>query len=71
MSMDTVKVFFKDDKYNYSTAVNPASTDQELKKYFIGTCFNMGGIIWDHENDRETEIDNLQECIDIEITREG
>jgi hypothetical protein len=52
-----VKVIFEDSKYNYTTSVNPEATDESLKKYFIGTTFNVGTY--------PTEL--MKKCISIEI----
>lgn len=53
-----VHVCFQQKQYNYTTSVNPDSTDQELKDYFVGKQFNLGQVE-----------DNLQTCIRIEIYR--
>jgi hypothetical protein len=37
-----VKVIFAEPQYNYTTSVNPYATDESLKKYFVGTPFNVG-----------------------------
>jgi len=52
-----VKVIFIDPQYNYITSVNPNATDESLKKYFIGTTFNVGSY--------PTEL--MKKCISIEI----
>ena len=65
--MKTAHVKFKNSKYNYFTSVNPALTDEQIKDYFIGTVFNLGGMGYDHKTDKEVEIDNLQQCIDCEV----
>lgn len=65
MSLKTAHVKFKDDKYNYSTSVNGSIGDEELSSYFVGKSFNMGGIRY--VNREETEIDDMQECIECVI----
>lgn len=55
--MKSVKVIFKDPKHNYYTSVNGSNTDEEIKKYFVGTDFNVG--VYPHEN--------IQKCIKVEI----
>lgn len=55
--MKSVKVIFKDSKYNYSTSVNGKCTNDEIRKYFIGQMFNIGCY----------PVENMQECIDVEI----
>jgi hypothetical protein len=42
---------------NYTTSVNPQATDESLKKYFVGTTFNVGSY--------PTEL--MKKCISIEI----
>lgn len=48
----SVRVMFKDPKYNYTTSVNGKLTDKEVVDYFINTTFNLGHLQ-----------DNLQTCI--------
>jgi len=55
--MKTVKVIFEDPKYNYYTTVNGSNTDEEIKKYFVGTDFNVGVY----------PVENIQKCIKVEI----
>jgi hypothetical protein len=55
--MKSVKVIFKDSKYNYTTSVNEKATDNEIRRYFIGQMFNIGCY----------PIENMQQCIDVEI----
>lgn len=52
----TAHVKFEDEKYNYSTSINPNCTDQSIKDYFVGKKFNMGRVK-----------DDLQLCIGCEI----
>lgn len=40
--MKTIKVIFQNPIYNYTTSVNPKTTEEESRKYFIGTPFNLG-----------------------------
>lgn len=68
--MKAAHVKFKDPKYNYSTSVNGELSDEHIKASFIGSTFNLGGMSWNHETDQETEIDNLQTCVDCEVTKE-
>jgi len=56
--MNCVKVIFKNPEYNYSTSVNPAASEESLRKYFIGNHFNMGPY----------PLENFHTCIDIEFT---
>jgi len=37
-----VEVKFANDKYNYCTNVNMNSTDESIRKYFVGNRFNVG-----------------------------
>lgn len=55
--MKSVTVIFADCKYNYSTSVNGKCSDAELRKYFVGTSFDMGPY----------PTENFQKCIDIKI----
>lgn len=52
-----VKVIFEDPQYNYTTSVNPGASDESLKKYFVGTTFNVG--VYPQEL--------FKRCISIEI----
>lgn len=63
--MKTVHVIFENPEYNYVTKIN--GTDAEIKKYFVGRTFNMGGIRYDHKNDKEIEIDDLQKPVECVI----
>ena len=63
--LKTAHVQFKNEKYNYKTSVNGQCSDEEIKAYFVGQKFNMGGM--DFVNGKETEIDNLQQCIKCDI----
>jgi hypothetical protein len=56
--MKTVQVIFENPIYNYATSVNPKTTDEENRKYFVNTVFDMG--IFPQENP--------QKCIRIKIT---
>lgn len=64
----TAEVLFEDSKYNYETSVNAKLTDEEIKAYFIGKKFNLGGIKYDHNTDTEIEYDNMQLCIGCNVT---
>lgn len=55
--MKSVKVIFKDPKYNYYTSVNGERSDDEIKKYFVGTYFNLGVY----------PVEDMQKCIKVEI----
>ena len=55
--MKTVKVIFADSKYNYSTSVSEASTEDSLRRYFVGSRLNMGSY----------PIEDMQVCTDIEL----
>lgn len=61
--MKTAHVIFKNPDYNYITRVNEQLPAEEIKSYFEGGTFNLGGMSYDHEKDQEVEIDNLQKCI--------
>lgn len=55
--MKTIKVIFEDKKHNYYTTVNASNSDEDIKKYFVGSFFNVGIF----------PIEDLQKCIKIEI----
>lgn len=55
--MKTVKVIFKNEKYNYYTSVSEQTTKESAKDYFVNTVFDVGS--YPHEN--------MQECIKIEL----
>lgn len=55
--MKAIKVIFLDSKYNYVTSVNPQACEEGLKRYFIGSLFNIGRF----------PIENFQKCINIEF----
>jgi hypothetical protein len=65
--LPTVTVQFQQHKYNYTTRIN--GTDEEIKRYFVGRRFNLGGIVYDHATDKEIEIDNWQTCQGVTIER--
>ena len=52
-----VKVIFIDPQYNYTTSVNPKVSDEDLRKYFVDTVFNVGAY--------PKEL--MKKCISIEI----
>lgn len=66
-NLKTAYIQFKDAKYNYTTSVSGKLTDVEIKQYFEGVSFNLGGIFYDHETGEEIERDNLQICIKCDI----
>lgn len=53
--MKSVKVIFKNPKFNYSTNAN--GTEESLKKYFVDTFFDVG--IYPKEL--------IRKCIKIEV----
>jgi len=57
--MSAIKVIFKNPIYNYVTSVNPKATEEELKKYFVNTVFNLGNY----------PSENPQKCTKIEILK--
>lgn len=63
--LKTAHVQFQNEKYNYKTSVTGQCSDEEIRAYFVGQKFNMGGM--DFVNGKETEIDNLQQCIKCDI----
>ena len=56
--MKAVTVKFNNPDFNYQTSINPACTTEEIRKYFVGTVFNMG--VYPAEN--------MQRCVDIEVS---
>ena len=40
--LNTVKVIFKNPKYNYSTNVSAITNEEQARKYFVGQIFNVG-----------------------------
>ena len=54
---NSVKVIFKDSKYNYTTSVGDLITEEKARTYFVNTSFDMG--VYPHED--------CQVCIDIEF----
>ena len=55
--MKTIKVIFENPIYNYITSINPKTTEAEIRKYFIGTPFNLGSY----------PVEDFQTCINIII----
>jgi hypothetical protein len=53
---NSVKVFFEDSKYNYTTSVSDQTTEESAREYFVDTWFNLGHIE-----------DDMQKCINIEF----
>lgn len=62
-------VQFCDSSKDYETSVNIDSTNKEITEYFLNKCFNFGGMRYNHETDQETEIDDLHECLGVEISQ--
>lgn len=58
--MNKVEVIFEDSTYNYTASVSEQTTEQDAKKYFVGTLFNCGV--------DENGVEDLQECISINYT---
>lgn len=58
--MHKVEVIFEDSTYNYTTSVSEQTTEQDAKKYFVGTFFNFGM--------GEGGIEDFQKCIAINYT---
>ena len=56
--LKTAKVIFDNSKYNYSTSVNGNLTNEQIRKYFEGTFFNVGSF----------PVENFQKCVKCEIT---
>jgi hypothetical protein len=56
--LNSVKVIFADEKYNYETSMSANSTEQTVKKYFVGKRFNVEAY----------PKQDLKECINIEFT---
>lgn len=55
----TANVFFEDEKYNYSTSVNPKQSDEDIINYFKGVWFNLGLVA-----------DNMQKCINCTVDKD-
>jgi len=53
-----VEVKFKDSNLNYSSFVNPESSDESIRNYFVGTRFNVG----------EYPTEKFAKCIEVEIS---
>ena len=66
--LPTVYVKFENPRYNYHTDVSATLSEAEARKYFVGTMFNMGGMSYDWDTDTETEVDDMQRCIDISFS---
>jgi hypothetical protein len=54
----TVKVIFKNPKYNYTALVNPNMKNKDLRTYFVNSQFDLGTY----------PKENLQTCINIKIS---
>jgi hypothetical protein len=57
-NLNSVKVIFSNDQYNYTTDISANSTKEDAEKYFIGKFFDVG--IYPKED--------MQKCIGIEFT---
>ncbi len=57
--MNAIKVIFKNPIYNYVTSVNPKVSEEDIKKYFVNTVFDVGSF----------PTENHQQCISIEILK--
>lgn len=57
--MKTIKIIFENPDYNYITSVNPKTTEEENRKYFVGASFNLGAY----------PLEDFQKCIDIKILK--
>jgi hypothetical protein len=55
--LNSVKVIFEDEKYNYETNVSADSTKKSCEQYFVGKFFDVGSY----------PVENLQKCISIEF----
>lgn len=55
--LKTAHIKFENPEYNYSTSVNGDLSDEKIKKYFIGTTFDLGN----YPNE------DMQTCIDCEV----
>lgn len=55
--MQTVKVIFRDERFNYRTTVSSNSTRESVNECFVGQFFNVGAY----------PVENMQECINVEI----
>ena len=54
---NSVKVIFRNPKYNYTTSVSDATTEETARIYFVNTSFDLG--VYPNED--------LQVCIDIKF----
>lgn len=54
--MNTVKVMFRDPKYNYITSLSARSTKADAEDYFVNQPFNVG----------DYPRDDYQVCVGIE-----
>ena len=57
-TLNSVKVIFKDSKYNYVTSISCNATKESAEAYFFNKFFNMGCY----------PAENMQKCIAIEFT---
>ena len=58
MKLNSVKVLFADEQYNYETNVSAQTTEQTASRYFVGQVFNIGCY----------PCEDIQTCIGIEFT---
>lgn len=58
--MKTVRVIMEDPSYTYTTSVNPLVSDEDIKKYFVGQCFNFG-------DTEEKPYDIMIRCVGCEV----
>ncbi|WNH10080.1 hypothetical protein [Thalassobellus suaedae] len=59
MALNTVKVIFKNSKYNYTTSVSEQTTEKTAKDYFVNNVFDVG--VFPSEN--------MQKCITIDFIK--
>lgn len=53
----TIRVIFKDSKYNYLTDINDSVSHEIVKNYFVNRRFDVG----------KYSVENIQVCIGIEF----
>jgi len=58
-NLNTVRVKFADSAHDYTTSVSAQTDEAAARKYFVGKYFNVGSFRYD----------NMQQCIDIEYTK--
>jgi len=62
--MKSVTVKFNNPDFNYQTSINPACTTEEIRKYFVGTMFNVSFSLGYFD----IKCENKQRCIDVEVS---